>query len=270
MDQRRPSSVRLTERDRELLSFVAEHRLVLPSHVASLLDTSPRSASTRLRALAREGYLSYQRVFAEEPACCQIRRKGLAAIGSTLPSPRLDLACYRHDVGAAWLWLAARAGTFGPVRHVLGERRLRSSDGALDRPREPYGVRLGGVGPRGHERLHYPDLLLITGDGARIALELELSSKGRTRREKILSGYASDDRIGGVLYLVEDRAAGRAIGRSIQNSAGRLGISSLVRVDRVRLTVSLPGSELGPGSERGSAAGRRRGTDALSAPEVTR
>jgi hypothetical protein len=229
----------LTDRDHELLSFVAEHRLVLSIHVQALLGTSGAATSARLRALARDGFLTYTRVFHGEPACCQIRRKGLAAIGSDLPPPRIDLACYRHDVGAAWLWLAARSGTFGPIRQVLGERRLRSTDGAPDRRGEPHGVRLGGVGPHGRERLHYPDLLLITPAGGRIALELELSSKGRTRREKILAGYASDSRIDAVLYLVEDPS----IARSIKDSARRLGISDRVHVQRVRSTVSVPGHQ---------------------------
>ncbi len=229
----------LTDRDHELLSFVAEHRLVLSTHVQALLGTSPSAASARLRALASEGFLSYDRVFSREPPFCQIRRKGLAAIGSDLPPPRIDLACYRHDVGAAWLWLAARSGTFGPIREVLGERRMRSADGAPDRRGEPHGVRLGGVGPHGRERLHYPDLLLITPAGGRIALELELSSKGRTRREKILAGYASDSRIDAALYLVEDPS----IARSIKDSARRLGISDRVHVQPVRSTVSVPGDQ---------------------------
>ena len=111
----------LTDRDHELLSFVAEHRLVLSIHVQALLGTSPSAASARLRALASEGFLSYDRVFSREPPFCQIRRKGLAAIGSDLPPPRIDLACYRHDIGAAWLWLAARSGTFRSEERRVGK-----------------------------------------------------------------------------------------------------------------------------------------------------
>jgi hypothetical protein len=249
--------VRLTDRDHELLAFAAEHRLVLTSHVQTLLGTSATAASTRLRALARGGFVSYRRVFHGQPAFCQIRRKGLAVIASDLPAPRLDLACYKHDVGAAWLWLAARNGTFGPLREVLSERQLRSGDGAVDRQAEPHGVRLGGVGPHGRPRLHYPDLLLITPEGRRIAIELELSSKGRTRREKILAGYASDSRIDAVLYLPEDRS----IARAIQNSARRLGIAPLVHVQPVRYTAAAPGEPPSATADRARRAGRSRGTE---------
>lgn len=230
---------RLTEPDLEVLAFTAEHRLVLPTHVAALLRASPAAVTARLGKLAKAGFLRKEDVFRNQPAWYQITRQGLAAIGSDLPVPGRDLRSYEHDVGLAWLWLAARAGTFGPLDAVVGERRLRSSDGSRDwdpHPPEPLGVRLGGAGPHGQERLHYPDLLLQTADGRRIALELELSPKGRGRLQTILGGYGSDPRIDGVVYLVERPV----IARSIRDAARRLGVSHLVHVQRVRSTVSRP------------------------------
>ncbi|HUE26548.1 MAG TPA: hypothetical protein VMP89_07215 [Solirubrobacteraceae bacterium] len=222
--------VRLTERDLRLLWFLSEHRLALETHLQSLLGASADATRTRVRSLARGGFVAHRRVFDGEPAVCQIRRPGLEAIGSRLPAPRLNLAFYAHDVGAAWLWLAARGGSFGPMREVIGERVLRSHDGSADRDGEPYGVRLGGLGPRGQERLHYPDLLLVTPQGRRIAIELELTKKGRARREKILAGYGADSRIDAVLYLVEKPALRRAI----EASAARVGVSDRVHVQYFR------------------------------------
>jgi hypothetical protein len=226
--------VRLTERDVELLSFLAEHRLALPTHVAALLDTSAAAACTRMGKLARAGYLRPQDPFPGEPRWYQITRKGLSYIGSRLPTPGVNLREYKHDVGIAWLWLAAQRGTFGPVGEILGARRLRSIDGGREPDAEPLAVRLSGLGPHGREQLHYPDLLLRTADGRRVALELELSPKGRTRLEKILAGYAADPRFAGVVYLVESRA----VARSVHTAARRLGISDLVHLQRVRSTVS--------------------------------
>jgi hypothetical protein len=223
-------SLRLTSRDLETLTFAAEHRVVLADHVAALRGVSATAAASRLRSLSKAGYLTSHRPFDRGPACFQIARSGLEAIGADLKAPRrLDLRSCEHELGAAWLWLAASSGTFGPLREVLGERRMRSSDASPERPGAPHGVRLGGVGPGGRERLHYPDLLLIDSGGRRIAIELELSSKGRARREKILAGYAADARVDAVLYLVRDRR----IGRAIQKSARRLGIGALVHVQRV-------------------------------------
>ncbi len=242
--QRRASAaLRLTARDRELLGFLAEHRLVLESHVQQLLGLPDKVIRGRLRTLAAAGYLTYNRLFAGQPALCQIRRRGLAAIGSELPTPRFNLAGYKHDVGVAWLWLAARNGVFGPMRQVLGERHLRSHDRAADRRAEPYAVRLGGLDHDGRERLHYPDLLLINPRGGRLALELELSAKGRARRERILSGYGADSRVDRVLYLVEQRSSGRAIGRSLEASAASMRLLDRVHIQYIGPIVSVAAEE---------------------------
>jgi hypothetical protein len=185
-----------------------------------------------------------------------ITRAGLSLIGSSLPPPDLDLRVYAHDVGVAWLWLAARNGTFGALAETVSERRMRSHDARRDsdpRPPEPLGVRLGGVGPRGQERLHYPDLLLRTADDRRIALELELSAKGRTRLETILAAYGADPRIDGVVYLV-DKAA---VARSVTAAARRLGVSSRLHIQRVGVA--------------GTSSSTRRGrTVGRAVPELAR
>lgn len=234
--RRRRRRVLLTSRDRLVLELAAEHRLILAAHVGTLLGTSASAATRRLSALCAGGYMVADRVFAGQPTYYQITRSGLQVIDSGLPRPRIDVRSYAHDVGLAWLWLGARDGTFGPLREVLSERTLRSRDGLprADRDQaggqEPLGVRLGGVGAGGRERLHYPDLLLVTPEGARVAVELELTAKSRARRERILAGYGSDPRIDAVLYLVDQPA----LATSIQSSARRLGISQLVHVQWVR------------------------------------
>jgi hypothetical protein len=252
--------VRLTDPDLELLAFLAEHRLALPTHVAMLLGTSQTAATTRLNKLARAGHVRRRPAFPGEPRWYQITSNGLGVIGSRLPPPRVDLRAYAHDVGVAWLWLAARGGAFGPLDEVVGERRLRSLDASRDPDAEPLAVRLGGFGPHGRERLHYPDLVVRTPDGRRIALELELALKSRVRLETILGGYGADPRFDGVAYLVESPA----VARSVQAAARRLGISPLVHIQRVRSTVS---TNLSPGrhaAER-TATGRRiaRARDAV-------
>jgi hypothetical protein len=115
-------------------------------------------------------------------------------------------------------------------------------------------VRLGGAGRAGRPRLHYPDLLLVTAGGSRVAVELELTGKGRARRETILAGYGADPGIASVLYLSDSRATGNAI----RASARRLGLADLVRVQLVRG----PMHPLAAGRGRMAATrARRRGVD---------
>ena len=233
MDRPRPTGgVRLTERDHSWLAFAAEHQLVLERQLERLVGAERRTLSRRLGILVDGRYLACGRVF--DDTYYQARPRGLTAVGSSLKAPSLKLRNYRHDVGVAWLWLAARGGTFGPLREVLAERGLKSHDGALDRPLEPYGVRLGGLDRYGRQQLHYPDLLLIDRQGRRLALELELTPKGRQRSELILGGYGADARVERVLYLVESNSSGRGIRRGMERTVREMGLSEQIRFQFIK------------------------------------
>jgi hypothetical protein len=248
-----------------VLRLAGEHRFILSAHVRALLRVPAQDADARLQELCDAGLLADRTVFAGHPPTYRSTRRGLDAIASKMRAPTIDLSRYDHEVGAAWLWLAARNGAFGPLRGVLAERRLRSRDG-FSRERtggggpEPLAVRLGMAGRDGRARLHYPDLLLVDPAARRIAIELELSSKGRERRERILAGYASDARFAAVLYVVEN---GR-LAESIRASARRLAISDLVHVQRVRWAQDAPrASRLA--ASRVATAGHGRTTDRIAA-----
>jgi hypothetical protein len=221
--------VQLGERDVALLEFAAQHRLILAAQAETVLGLGERSTVRRLRTLSEAGLLDREPSrFRGRPACFLITSAGLKTIGSRLPKPRFDLAAHDHDVGLAWLYLAAGMGKFGAARAVLSEREMRSQDARAERDGPPHAVRLGGYDGHGRERLHYPDLVVELASGHRIAFELELTGKDTRRREKILSGYAADRRIDAVVYLAEDPA----IQRNVRASAARLGISSRVIVQR--------------------------------------
>lgn len=258
VDQRRPEqgvnqrrSVRITDRDREILAFAAEHRVILAEHVEAQLAITVGAASKRLSALAQAGYLRREDNV-PGPSAYLIDRPGLRAIGSELPRPRDHAAgSYEHDLGLAWVWLAARAGAFGELETLTSERAMRSHDGRRRAPTEqPLGVRIGGAGPHGGQRRHYPDMLLQTSSGHRVAVELELTCKGRRRLEEILGAYSIDPRIDAVLYLVKDRGTGDAIRRA----ATALGISQLVHVQQVRLD---PAPRPQPAGRNAARSGQR-------------
>jgi hypothetical protein len=248
---------RLTDRDELTLQFAAEQRLVLAAQVASLLSCSAVAASRRLQRLTKAGCLRHERQLIV-PGSYQITRQGLALLGSPLRPPRkLDLAAYDHDVGMGWLWLAGHSGRFGQLSAVLAERELRSHDARGASAEAPLGIRLAGVGPQGGERRHYPDLLLETRSGHRVAVELELTPKGTRRLREIMAGYALDGRVDAVLYLVESPA----MQRSVQAAAAAAGVSSLIHVQRVRFLPGAGAVGRGRGLGRGTAV---RGHQAAS------
>jgi hypothetical protein len=228
----------------QTLEFLAEHRVAITSQVQALLGGSPQATERRIRRLAEAGLVARQKIFEVQPAACWITRQGLGAIECRLPAPTVDLKGYRHDVGLGWLWLAARGGEFGELRAVVSERTMRSADRRDPTPGRTYGVGVGGGG-----RLHYPDLLLETATGHRVAVELELTGKGRRRLERIMLGYAADPRVDGVLYLCPRGP----LGRRVQDAARRMGVS-----DRVSVQLLAPGSPEGT-PEPGRVATRRLG-----------
>jgi hypothetical protein len=235
-----------------VLELLAEHRALVETQVQLHLGVSIDAARSRLRGLVGRGLVGSQRIFEGFPATVWIERRGLAAIESTLPPPRVELAAYRHDIGVGWLWLAAHDGAFGPAADVWSERHMRSHDRRADRDAGRFGVGAGVLGPAGGEQLHYPDLLVDLRDGRRVAIELELSGKGRGRLERIMLGYAAADRVDAVLYLVPTGP----LGRRIEDAARRAGVG-----DAVHVQLLAPGSPAGapdPGVRLQAARGAAR------------
>ena len=243
--------------DLQILSFLAEHRTVLERQIAVLLDRPARVLDGSLDALAQAGYVIRWLGFGED-RCCRIQKRGLQAMGVGLRAPSDNLGKYRHDIGVAWLWVLAQRGSFGPLSQVIGERRLHSEDRL--RPERPHSVRLGGYDSKGEAHRHYPDLVLVDHQGRRVALELELTTKDRGRRERILAGYGAERRIDGVVYFVERNARGRAVGHAIEASAARVDVA-----DRVHLRTIPP---LGPGCAEEAAPSARRARATRSAAEA--
>jgi hypothetical protein len=240
----------ITERDREMLGLLAEHRVMVLSQVAAGTGVSDRTAAARLRQLHERRLIGYEAIFRDQPAAVWIARRGLDVIESRLPAPTIDLKGYRHDVGVGWLWLSAQRGAFGPVSTLVSEREMRSHDLRSDRSAEPFGVALGGLDSHGRMTRHYPDLLLTTTSGARVALELELTSKTARRLDTIMRGYAGDGRIDRAVYLVPTAPLERLVAAAVT----RAGISDVVKVERTAAVIE---GAPDPGGRTGSV-GRSR------------
>ncbi len=226
----------LSDRDLELLDALAEQRVAVMAQVAYWLGVSDRTAGRRVARLREAGLVESRRLFDRGSAMVRITGPGLKLIGSPLGRPGQKLDEYRHDVGVGWVWTAAREGAFGNMAVIHSERAMRSHDARLERmgsgerrgelDAELRGVGVGAWRPDGRPERHYPDLLLESPGGHRIAVELELTHKGRRRLDHIMSAYASDVRIDAVIYLVpEPRLA-----EQIRAAAARAGISQSVHV----------------------------------------
>ncbi len=223
-----PTEFSLTRADLSLLGPLAEHRLLIVPQVALLLGVSERTATRRLTRLHDAGLVLHRQIFAGAPHAARITSPGLRAIDSSLKAPNLNLNEYRHDVGVAWLWLAARCRQLRrPHRDdirpadAVGGRRCP----VLGRA-GPMGIGVGLFGPHGTPQRHYPDLMLAMASGHRVGVELELTSKSVRRMDRIMWAYASDAHIDHVLYLVGNQR----IAQRVTDSARRAGIGDHVHV----------------------------------------
>lgn len=93
-----------------------------------------------------------------------------------------------------------------------------------------------------------------------MALELELSTKGREKRERILSAYAADSRVSRVLYLVEATPAGRGIRRSIESAVHALALTDRIRFQFIK-EIRIGSAE--PDRQAHRAARVRRATEVV-------
>jgi hypothetical protein len=223
---------RLTERDVSLARWAGHWRAVLASQVQARFGIGSVVCYRRLAALVDMGLLRYRRVFHGEPGVYLSTSGGLAVAGVEMAAPRIDLATYRHDLVAVWAALAveseiAASGLDGA--RVVGERELRSIARSAGAPARQS--RLSGLGA-GSGRANYPDVAVVDANGrVLVAMEVELSSKGRRRVERVLAGYVRDRHLRRVVYLT-DRPG---VAASVQRAARGTGADELVVVRNCRI-----------------------------------
>jgi hypothetical protein len=238
----------------EILHFAAEHHAILASQTAALLNGDHEQADQTLAQLTTAGRLRWFGQRAGEPGAYLITRRGLAAIDSPLPEPRIEtVRDPQTQLALPWLTLIARRGKFGAYEQILTERVMRHHDhtradgprpadrceASEPQPGQPFGITLTHPdNPTGAR--YYPPLMLETPKRYRVALELQTRQPSTPAITEQLRGYAQHPNIEIVLYLVNDDA----VGHRIQQLADQLHVGELVRVQRARLTPDAPDQTL--------------------------
>lgn len=188
--------MRLTERDLQIILWINSHRAATAEQVHKKFGMSIQSAKKRLYELKSTDYLIYEKIFHEKPGIYRISPKGIAVTNDDLPPVRIRLGSYEHDQQLVDLAIILEQKTDAVWRT---DRQIRHDLG------------LKGVGIKGHS----PDGILEFSSGERTAVELELSSKGKGRIEKILKEYAGSQ-YRAVWYFVNNHAlAGKILSAGI-------------------------------------------------------
>lgn len=175
-------TVRLTKRDLDLLCWINRFGFVTARLVAQFLKVSLSVVYRRLAKLMRHHYLYHQSIYFGLAGVYRVTQLGVAVSKSPLSALRsIPQASYHHDLSVVELSmeLCTRFNA-----QFISERQLRHRAGSK------------GVGQRGH----FCDGVLVCGE-KRIAIEVELTKKGKRRREQIMQHYLKSFEYEAVWYF---------------------------------------------------------------------
>ena len=176
----------LTRRDRDLLRWVNKVGFVTIELIAAKFDVALSTAYGRVKKLLDHGYLHHQRIYYGLPGIYYAAKRAIEWIGSDLPLVKnISAGSYDHDLQVTKIMLMLSK------KHdceFVSERELR------------YLRAQGGIA----QRRHIADGELLLGD-KKIAVEVELSTKGNRRLQKIMNEYMKNFDIDEVWYFCGDQ-----------------------------------------------------------------
>jgi hypothetical protein len=216
-----PGRGRLTDRDIEMLTWLARQRVATAIQFARLFDIDLSKTYRRLRGMVARGLVRHERVFHLQPGVYLATASGIGCTRVKLPAPKLDIRTLQHDLLVTDVCvLHLQSGV-----PVATEREMRAVDSWSGRPY--YAASLSGRAPSGRPRLHFPDLL--TESSSRQAIEVELTPKRRRRLDQIIAAYVRARHLDGVVYYVRNSE----VERGVREAAGRARADELVQVRRL-------------------------------------
>lgn len=179
-------AARLTERDVQILRFINDFGFCEIKHIEKQFQfKKPRSYQVMKRLIAMD-LVNHEQIFHGRHGIYRLTKKG-AGFTDLPPLNRLPLDYYYHEVKLVDLYLTLMAQY--PGSDWRSERHLQQ-----EKCQNGFG-----------QFAHVADGLLTLPDGKKIAIELELSLKGRTRIERILKGYATQFHLDEIWYFCTRR-----------------------------------------------------------------
>lgn len=190
----------VTERDCDILTYVARHGACTPDQVDRCFFTSESACFRRLRALRDLRLLDRHLTFAGRPHVFVTSRMGIRLCGVDLPPARFILPTMEHTLSV--VDLSEDLLDEHPGSSWLTERELRRD--AMREQRERGFDVLQANRPRS------PDGLLVLKNGKTVAIELDLTPKRSDIYMRLLGTYAAKSGISGVWWFTPKAAvAGR-------------------------------------------------------------
>ncbi len=240
---------RYTQRDQQIVAWIGALGAAGAEHVTVHFSIGRSVAYARLGSLQRGGLLERRTLLHAEPGLYVATRAGLRWCGLERLGPfRLSVAGFAHAREVATV--AARLHGLLAGWEILGERELRLAEALAGRLIGSVNV---GELPDGRPAVHRPDLLLAGPAGRTVALEVELSIKGRGRLLAICRAYGRARHIGSVYYL-----AAPAPGRAVKRVVAELRAQDRITVLELEAIERLAASEREEQADGSAAADARR------------
>lgn len=185
-------NMRLTNRDLQLMVWINQMGFATINQIQAWLGVAQSTAYGRLKKLTQHGFLMHENLLQAKPGFYRVSTMGAEISGSELPPLRhINMGTLVHDVKLVRLSqvLLKRFGG-----EYISERQLRHHEGKF------------GFG----ESSHIPDGELFF-ENKRVAIELELSKKGKRRLEKIFTQYVKSFNYHEVWYFCGSLAVQQSI-----------------------------------------------------------
>jgi hypothetical protein len=174
----------ITERDVAILRFINQFGFCEMPHLDQRFGLKKPRNYGIVNKLQKAGLVIHEHIFHQRHGIYRLSREG-AALTTLPPLKKVPIAIYNHEILLIQLYFKLME-TY-PDSSWVSEREL------------VWDAFCDGVGKKGH----LADGVLILKDGKRIAIELELSLKGRYRLEKILKSYAMQFHFDEIWYFCD-------------------------------------------------------------------
>ena len=162
--------MQLTKRDIEIIKFINEFGYCEMPQIIKRFGLKKTWMYELMQRLVEAGFVNHRRILHGQHGVYFVTSKG-AKLTDLPPIERIPLGQYEHQNSNLNVYMKLRNQY--PDAHWISERRLKH---------DKFFDGLGKVG-------HISDGILMFPDGKQIAIEVELSTKGKNRIEKILKGY---------------------------------------------------------------------------------
>ena len=173
--------MQLTSRDVEIMRFINDMGFCIMPQIAARFSMKVTPGYRLIRRLISAGYVRHRPSFHSQHGAYYLSAQG--AKFTDLPAiDKVHLGCYEHQLTLTDVYL--RLMQQHPDTSWISERTLKH-----DKFYE-------GVGKAGH----VSDGILVFPDGKQVAIEVELSIKGKNRIERIFKSYVSQFSIREVWY----------------------------------------------------------------------